>query len=260
MTRHKGFTLIELLVVISIIALLIALLLPALTAARRAARQMENSTRVRGIHQNMVVFSHGNREFYPGVRSTARMLQELDRDGTMENVNGDEVRVRLEVMLRRDYFNPDYIISPGETRTAWTHGANVLEKENYSYALLRITTTGNPPRLDDEDLRNGEWRETSNGQAVVVSDRNARTDNDSDDTNARSIWTTTDGDWRGSVGWNDNHVTFEARQKMDNTQYGKGLITEGDELFVAADPDGWIGTQTAANTNAANAKMVHHDK
>ena len=210
--KKRAFTLIELLVVISIIALLIGILLPALGAARRTARQMQNSTQVRGIHSALVLFSQGNNTYYPGVNTIGQF--------TTTNVN-----FRFQELLDDNYFTGEYIISPSETKTATTTTNVAITTENYSYAMIEIrSASGN---------RANEWRDTSNSEAVVLSDRGKQNGNTA---HVKSVHTnpssTTVNEWRGSVGFNDNHVTFEATHDGLTTQYGDDTMTN-DNLFAA---------------------------
>lgn len=207
--KKRAFTLIELLVVISIIALLIGILLPALGAARRTARQMQNSTQVRGIHSSTVIYAQGNNTYYPGVNSTGTTWSVQDAAG------------RISILLNGNYFTGEYAISPSETKTPWTTGTATTA--NVSYAAIAVGDTGQ---------RRNEWRETSNSEAVVYSDRavtNGTTNIKSVHTNPNSGTT----EWRGSVGWNDNHVTFEPQQTV-NTAYGSSRA-DSDNLFSEQD-------------------------
>ena len=191
--KKRAFTLIELLVVISIIALLIGILLPALGAARRTARQMQNSTQVRGIHSALVLFSQGNNTYYPGINTIGNVL-----------TNTSGVAIRFRELLDDNYFTGEYVISPSETKTALTQSNVPVTTNNYSYALLEMVTTGTSGN------RANEWRDTSNSEAVVISDR-AKLNNTT--ANVKSVHTnpaTGTNEWRGSMGFNDNHVTFEA--------------------------------------------------
>ncbi len=218
--QKRAFTLIELLVVISIIALLIGILLPALGAARRTARQMQNSTQVRGIHSGLVLFAQGNGTYYPGINTSGTVT-----DGT--------VHFRFQELLDDNYFTGEYIISPSETKTEWTTGS--VSSANYSYSMLT---------LQDVGQRRNEWRETSNSEAVVVSDRSI-----ANGTGLKSVHTnpsaTNQTEWRGSVGWNDNHVTFEADYTVD-VKNGSSSITN-DNLF---------GTNNDSNDAGSNDALM----
>lgn len=237
MKKNTAFTLIELLVVISIIALLIGILLPALGAARRTARQMQNSTQVRGIHTGLVLFSQGNNTYYPGKNTIGTNVAALAiyADGEQQSVastndTGAYVAFRFRELLEDNYFTGEYAISPSETKDVWAGSGNNLTADNFSYALLQITTSGN---------RDVEWRDTSNSEAVVISDR-AIDNTDTGSGSIKSVHTNPSSkdvdEWRGSVGFNDNHVTFEATHDGLNTQYGDSSIT-GDNLFAATDTD-----------------------
>ncbi|MEM9347530.1 MAG: hypothetical protein AAGB26_13020 [Planctomycetota bacterium] len=60
-----------------------------------------------------------------------------------------------------------------------------------------------------------------------------------------SIHTDSNGPWRGSVLWNDNHVGFE-QDDVFETKYGNGELNEADRLFKAE------GTHDALMIHAGN--------
>ncbi|MBL4702162.1 MAG: prepilin-type N-terminal cleavage/methylation domain-containing protein [Phycisphaeraceae bacterium] len=229
MKTNKAFTLIELLVVISIIALLIGILLPALGAARRTARQMQNSTQIRGIHTALVLFSQGNNTYYPGLTTKGKILAAAaiyaagDQNTTADET-GAAVGLRFRELLEDNYFTGEYAVSPSETKTRWAGSGNEVTALNLSYAMLQITTTGK---------RDNEWRDTSNSEAVVLSDR-AKTHATGKVKSVHTNPSGTTNEWRGSVGFNDNHVTFEATHDQLNLQYGDSSIT-ADNLFDNSD-------------------------
>lgn len=260
----RAFTLIELLVVISIIALLIAILLPALGAARRTARRMQNSTQLRGIHQGLVTFSNSNKDNFPGLDSKGLVLQNND-DNTGSSSAGHSPEGRFWILQKGDYFTPEYMISPSETgrveeydpgtdptpdAVVYDTGANGLK--NYSYAMLSIrATTPDGTNAPDVGARAAEWGASLNSQAIVLSDRNTGSDAGN---GIRSIHTDDDGEWTGSVLWNDNHVGFE-QEEVFETKFGNGSLnvdnnSDGnDNLFT--DNDG-----AAANTANQDAFMI----
>ncbi len=234
MKKH-AFTLIELLVVISIIALLIGILLPALGAARRTARQMQNSTQIRGIHTGLVLFSQGNNTYYPG-RSTTGQLVTIAGFADDTVGSGAQVASRFQELLDDNYFTGAYAVSPSETKDPWT-GAAVVDNTMYSYSLLNIVGTGTSTTAQ----RTNEWRDTSNSEAPVLGDRAKNNGTVATHTEAgggtnmiKSVHTnptsTTTNEWRGSVGFNDNHVSFEATHNQLSTKYGSASNTT-DNLF-----------------------------
>ena len=265
-TRKTGFTLIELLVVISIIALLIAILLPALGAARRTARRMQNSTQLRGIHQGLVTFANSNRNNFAGLNSSGE-VQGNGNNATGTSGPGDDIEARYWLMLNGDFFTPEYAISPSET-------ANVVEyndggapattpvtwnatARHYSYALLqfqRQNVNGTLQIRAEDTGRGAEWKQTLNSQAIVVSDRNTGSNNATGTMGQiRSIHTDEDGEWEGSVLWNDNHVNYESEPTFE-TKYANGSLNDagGDNLFT----DQETGNNNGGPVDGSNAVML----
>ena len=89
-------------------------------------------------------------------------------------------------------------------------------------AMLNLSLLDSP--------RNAEWRDSSNSEAVVVSDRAKANGNDGAIKSVHTNPSTDKTEWRGSVGFNDNHVTFEATHVQPITQYGDSEFTN-DNLF-----------------------------
>ncbi|MEE9211162.1 MAG: hypothetical protein V3U29_00745, partial [Phycisphaeraceae bacterium] len=67
--------------------------------------------------------------------------------------------------------------------------------------------------------------------AIVISDRNATGDSNADaaDDKVSSIHTYKEGDWQGSVGWNDGAVDFEKNHKQ-STKYTGGEWIDVDAV------------------------------
>ena len=241
MTRRKGFTLIELLVVISIIALLIAILLPALSSARDSARSLQNMTQTRGIQQGIFILSQGNKGWYPGVNqlvqgSAARTwtaASQMPGNWTATNPAGQYPEARWILMMYEDAFVPEYAISPSETNpnvTEWDINNTYSPLDDQyisSFAMSALFTN-----LIGADFvangRTGEWRDTANSRAVVVSDRLTGGTFGSPQTH-ESLWS--QNGWRGSITFNDNHVEFADNSEVEGTQYVKSKSVLPDNIF-----------------------------
>ena len=223
--RAKAFTLIELMVVVAIIALLIGILLPALSQAKKSARRVQNSTQVRGIHSGMVLFSQDNNSYFPGLHPNGELISEAyePRDNFMR-------------LLKSQFFTGEIMLAPTDRKTTWTSGE--VTTRNFSYAMLSIA----------DPAERIEWQDTTNSQAVVLSDRAIGTGVD----DARSIWDKDPGQWEGSVGWNDNHVTFEDSPGGLVTKYGQTQSSAGgDHIFRNND------TGVGPDPNVGDAFMVY---
>jgi len=225
--RRHGLTLVELIVVISIVVFLIGVMLPVLSSARERPRTYPRMTQTRGIHSGLVLFAQGNNGYYPGLNAYGEPAISVNGDGPFTTAN------RLRELLDDNYFTGEYIISPSETKTAFTGEGN-LTVDHYSYALLAIDGSG---------ARRSEWRETTNAQAPIISDRAIL--NGSILQSVHTIAAGKNEPWRGNVAWNDNHVTFESTTRLDTSLDTSSFID--DHLFVAASPDDAAMTYNGTN-------------
>jgi hypothetical protein len=203
-------TLREVVVLTVILAAGVSVAVPVLTRPDRTRRTVCGSNPVRGIHSALVLYSQDNNGYYPG----------LDSQGQIVNIS---VEYRFLKLLDANFFTGEYLISPQDKKIEWKRGP--LMTANYSYALLDVDAPGQ---------RATEWRDSGNAAAAIVSDR--AIDNGSG--SIRSIHTRPKpavDEWRGSIAWNDNHVSFESDQTVA-TKYGTAVM-EQDDLFKASSGD-----------------------
>ncbi|MCE9591233.1 MAG: hypothetical protein K8S99_11990 [Planctomycetes bacterium] len=182
---------------------------------------------LRAIEQGLVIFSQGNKGYYPGIDATGDVV-----DATVEG--------RFKMLLDATMFSHEYLISPDEimlsSMESWKPGTPFTSK-NTSYARLQLAgkagSTGAPTS------RLAEWRDTNNNRAVMLSDRNVGKDTRD---GARSIHTLKDNKrWIGQMVCNDNHVEWESPHILEfDTKYGN-VTTSDDNIFEAAgDSDAYM--------------------
>jgi prepilin-type N-terminal cleavage/methylation domain-containing protein len=219
MQKKRAFTLIELLVVISIIALLIGILLPALGAARRTARQMQSSTQVRGIQTGLVLYAQGNNSYFTGLTSAG-----LANSNILPTAQG-----RAATLVQSNFFTTVYAQSPSEAVPLLPSAISAEGNQvNSSYAMEQIAN--NSGTANSAGTRINEWKDTTNTQAIEVSDR-LKTGTPASTSTYQSINTSNNGDWRGSVGYNDNHVTYQSSAVL-TTQFALDTAQNtADDLF-----------------------------
>ncbi len=113
--RHhqRGFTIIELLVVIGIIVILTSMLIPALGKAFATAKSTEDKTRLKGIHAAMLLDATGNEGGLPQPTVLAAQYDPAVLEHQNPTTNTTENLMSL--LIARNYFTTDFIISPVET-------------------------------------------------------------------------------------------------------------------------------------------------
>ena len=245
MKKNHGFTRLEMFVLLVVCVLAFALLWPmfAGSSRHRHGHQMSNSMHLRGIHSGMVLYAQGNKDFFPGLTndgSQARtpITAKIAEYGTT-STSGYDVNYRMAILLRGNYFSPEYMLSPNETesKSAIKPGEN-LTSSHFSFALLRISDSNAKGRRD-------EWKAANNSRAPVGSDRNL---GPGAGDKAYSNHTAPGEGWRGSVIYNDNHAVFETSNRI-KTEYGPRAESHEidlDDLFADdADKDGKHGNDAA---------------
>jgi hypothetical protein len=137
------------------------------------------------------------------------------------------------LLLLQSFFTGEYAVSPAEAKTIWTQGT--VTTAHYSLAMLDLPQLPAAPQGSTQTASlTGRWREwssTTNTAAPVLSDRSMVQD---PTLKTASLWltSTNPSDWRGQVGWNDNHVSMESGRVLKITRYGT-MINNNDDLFTA---------------------------
>ncbi|MFN3165882.1 MAG: type II secretion system protein [Phycisphaeraceae bacterium] len=257
--RSAGFSLTDLMIVTVVIVGVLAMQLPTDAASRRTAKRMQNSTQLRGIHQGLVTFANSNKNNFAGLNSRGETLPDNDRN-TGSSGDGEFVQARYWIMLRGDFFTPEYAISPSETAkvTEYEPGLDNIAApvqwndrvKHYSYAMLDIR--------EASPGRRAEWKQTLNSQSIVLTDRNAGHDAGE---RVASIHTDGEGEWRGSVLWNDNHVAFDNQHDYFATKYGAGALLQKEGADWGDGYDNLFSSENDGNDKAGNdALMLIADK
>ena len=178
--------------------------------ARRSARGMKSTIQLRGVVQSLFRYSSDNNEYGPGLDDKGQPV-----DLTVEG--------RFKILLDSNQFSPEYIISPAETKTAWTTGPYTTD--NYSFTMLDIS--------EDNDRRS-EWRTSGNFGAILLSDRNSGTSASTSD--IMSIHTNSPGSWSGQLARGDGSASFNVVY-LYSTQYGQSPGYDHDHIFEEASGD-----------------------
>lgn len=224
----------------------------ALGGARGQARKMQNSTQIRGLHQQLVVFSNGNNQFFPG-RSTIgankpAMQASAFQYGAAAPTHTDQA-IALAILFNNDAFAPDYLISPlepamkkaADTTTATNtveeaapkRGSITIKPNNCSYAAISWSDrNATSPSLRDE------WYSTQNGLAPCIADRSKKIADNIEYTSVHAT-TTSDAsaDWKGQIAWNDNSTRSQDTGLIDGRQIKIGTLQGGgvpDDIFDGA--------------------------
>lgn len=224
--RQPSFNIVHAAVVLLCVMIAIAVIMPILSPRGQGAPAAQNHLQLRGIHQGLIIYAQTNKGYYPGLDSNGdNASYELDwsewlQEGGPSIRAGLEVQNRFAMLLANYYLTPEYLISPFEADVnvvPWDT-ASPFTTQHYSYAMLQVP--------EEDGGRRGEWRETLNPQAIVLSDRNTGTASQ-----PSSIHVDGGEAWAGSVLWNDNHVGFESVDTFE-TKYADGDPNESDRLFA----------------------------
>ncbi len=181
----------------------------------------------------MVLFAQGNNNFYPGFNGRDLTSFSTPVGWCQGAQDGRDVSQRFALLLLQNFLTGEYIISPAEAKWLWTQGT--VTSANYSLAMLELPQSPAAPQGSTQPAaltgRLREWSSTMNTTAPVLSDRSMVQD---PTLKTASLWVTSTNpsDWRGQVGWNDNHVSMETGRVLKLTRYGT-MINRNDDLFTA---------------------------
>ncbi|QDU33296.1 hypothetical protein KS4_13420 [Poriferisphaera corsica] len=222
----NAFTLIELLVVISIIALLIGILLPALSSARVSALKMKSNTRLRGMHQGLIIHAQNNKGFYTGfdAASTKWKAKWKGYDMISIDTNGTMPEVRFSELTQFNYVTSEYLIHPAEPfdKQPWKEGGPDFDYIHYSYALNELGWDDGLPAY--KNVRE-EWSETLDARTPVISDRLYKlvggSVNQWNHDYYIGMYNDKPGSLEAGIVWNDGHVAFSNSPVVENTYIGR---------------------------------------
>tara|TARA_B100000959_G_C14972155_1_gene620152 strand:- start:1755 stop:2648 length:894 start_codon:yes stop_codon:yes gene_type:complete len=229
----RGFTLIELLVVIAIIALLMALLLPALGKAFGTAKSSEDKNRLKGIYSATVLDASGNEGNLPRPSDFTDEYPDADHDTSDTTAN------LMSMLIARNYFQTDYLISPVETNPnikdmnaedlVYNYddidGENVFLDDQFN-ADLSTASVGNEVHnsyahqaLCGERVRL-KWNTGSTASDIIFANRGPEIEADGATYNADSFTLLFHGE---KVLWKGNIVSGDGSTKMIGSFFPEGI-------------------------------------
>ena len=125
---NRGFTVIELLIVIAIIIVLTSILIPALGKAFATAKSAEDKSKLKGLHAAFLLDATGSDGRLPQPSELGNVYTTVTHDTT------DTTSNLMSLMIARNYFTTDYLISPVESNP------NILDMNGedfiYNYASV----------------------------------------------------------------------------------------------------------------------------
>ncbi|MFT3684336.1 MAG: hypothetical protein QM783_05315 [Phycisphaerales bacterium] len=278
--HRRAITLVETIIVLLVVAGIFVLILPQLACTRCSAPQIKCGTQVRNVIQAMTIFAQGNRDMYPlpsqldvnnqtvamgvaGDATTQRGKDTLDNMMSILVFNSSispellwspsEVNGNIQVHQGYQNANPTAAVSPAKAvwdpslRADFTTGVGHI-----SYAALM--SDGDPKAALDQPAagRLRHWSNTFGATEAIFGNRgplvtgrdakgNILYDRKSNTMRIHGPKST----WEGNIGYNDNHVNFEAAMDPAEITYTIAGGTRPD-IFFFDEPD---------NTDGLNANL-----
>ena len=270
--HNQGFTIIELLVVIAIIVLLVSILIPALGKALHTARSTEDRTRAKGIFTAMVLYSSSNDGKLP--------RPSFIRDNFDPDVTDDTTGNLMSAMIGRDFFTPDYVVSPVEANP---NVQNINEFGSiYDYGLIDGEDVFWDPMFNG-DIENAssaapahnsyahqalvgervkrKWTSSAGTSDIIISNRGPRDGAFGEDTESSSVTFKFHG---SNASWSGTIVTGDGSARIVNTMFPDGIAYQPlngmplgpDNIFDKEWNDVPLATAPAGMSSADNWLVV----
>ena len=234
----------------------IGIFLPAIGSSRPrlGANPRKNAANLRNITQSMIIFGNSNNDKLPGLSTNGSILTGPDVQAYGNAQTGASFHARMWPLLNGQFVGPDILIAPyNDTLTKWVSGQNCTSL-NTSYAGLQIGNGPSALTTADNANRAEEWANNANSQAILLSDRLLVPTNTAD-TTVQSLWTTSKGDWKGTVLWGDVHAGFEQSQKGFTTRYISATNTN-DNIFITQSTA--TATENPTVDVSGNAMLIYY--
>jgi len=193
--------------IVVVVGLVPLILGPLFGDGRISARKIQNGAQLRATHEQLVTFSQWNKDWYPGLAS-ADLVDPAEQISSRYGA--------FEPLVSQDFIAGNLLVSPQEIDPTINGSAlQGLSTSFGSYAVLEYANGTSPSRVPTF-LGKLVWRTSLNTTAVLLCDREIATGTKA----PRSIWTSTNGSWSGSVLFEGGSVRFLLSDKSYDDQYG----------------------------------------
>ncbi len=268
--HRRAFVFRDLIVVIIILAVLLvmgAVISSVLNYARRSAAQMTDARQIADIQRAMTIWAKGNGGFYPlpslidaadatvvgpptSKNTTANILSILVYGGGCapnELVSVSEVNPMIREYARYQFEDPSAAARPADAMWDPALAADFTSPSggNVSYAHIAPV-----------DIVLTRWRDDVSSTHPVIANRGPEISTLARDKDGRatagfvrhrsntSLIHGSPRAWEGNIGFNDGHVTFEARLDPDQVTYRNETGVKLTDCLFFDEPDDPTGANT----------------